>query len=157
MSDPTEPSPPTTTPPRPVDPTPTYAAGMLWVLISLIPLSIAALAMWLGLRKPEALITMLPSLAGLGVLLAACLYVLLDNISRARWESRRGIACCRCGYDMREPVSQTCPECGLVEARVHPYFPLWDRMTRTQIVVSIIFVIGGFAIALLGRVLSNGS
>ena len=116
---------------------------------------IAAAALWMGLRKPEALIAMLPSLAGLSALLAACLYVLLDNISRARWESRRGVACCRCGYEMRDPVSPTCPECGLLDARTHPYIPLWERMTRTQFIVSLVFVFGSFGIAIIGLALKG--
>lgn len=116
---------------------------------------IAAAVLWMGIRRPEALVAILPSLAGLGALLTACLYVLLDNISRARWESRRGVACCRCGYDMRDPVSPQCPECGLIDARTHPYIPLWERLTRTQFVVLLVLVFGSFAIAIIGLALKG--
>lgn len=96
---------------------PIWSIVAAWGALSGLPLGIMLLAGVLSTRRSMPLLELLPALAIVMGLFAACWLIAASRIGQNISRSRRGWACARCGYDMRGIEVAVCPECGQEEAR----------------------------------------
>nr|PZN21332.1 MAG: hypothetical protein DIU80_19185 [Chloroflexota bacterium] len=92
-----------------------------WAVLGSIPLGIIVVCAASVLRSPRGAADIAVPLLFVGLLVAACLAIIVEKVHRARWRARYGRACTACGYDMSATPNQRCPECGQENAALKPY------------------------------------